>query len=127
MSAILPPIFFQGGSPNRLLYFPARTFLTARNRFRPNFQGWGLDENLKLKSPPPRGASAHARTCPSTGCGIATTNQIQSSSNPAHPLFMPSYELRLMDWVKDEPGLIAVGYEECIGAKEASSYGLRLR
>ena len=24
--------------------FPRQYLLTARNRFRPNFQGWGLDE-----------------------------------------------------------------------------------
>src|SRR5262249_29134554 len=32
-----------------------KTSLSTRNRFTPNFQGWGLDENLKLKSPPTGG------------------------------------------------------------------------
>src|SRR5262249_16254160 len=27
----------------------------TKNRLTPNFRGWGLDENLKLKSPPYRG------------------------------------------------------------------------
>src|SRR5262245_39066743 len=36
---------------------PRQDLLTARNRFRPNFRGWGLDENLKPKSPPYRGGA----------------------------------------------------------------------
>src|SRR5262249_22195508 len=54
--------FFHGGSPKtRPPHFLARTSLTTRNRFTPNFQGWGLDENLKPKSPPYRGAHIHVR------------------------------------------------------------------
>src|SRR5262249_1531175 len=39
--------FFHGGSP--------------KTGHPPNFQGWGLDENLKPKSPPPRGPHTKAR------------------------------------------------------------------
>src|SRR6516164_8647204 len=48
--------FFQGGSPKtgHPTSAPA-TSLTTRNRFTPRFRGWGLDENLKPKSPPYRG------------------------------------------------------------------------
>src|SRR5215470_10967107 len=48
--------FFQGGSPKQATPFLRQDLLTARNRFRPNFRGWRLDENLKPKSPPYRGA-----------------------------------------------------------------------
>src|SRR6516164_4675357 len=44
--------FFQGGSPKQATPLLRQGLLTARNRFRPNFRGWGLDENLKPKSPP---------------------------------------------------------------------------
>src|SRR5262245_38249714 len=57
MIAITPPkIFSPGGGPKRAtpLTAPA-TSLTTKNRFTPNFRGWGLDENLKPKSPPYRG------------------------------------------------------------------------
>src|SRR5262249_29813574 len=40
--------------------FCRQDLLTARNRFRPNFRGWGLDENLKPKSPPYRAAQRSA-------------------------------------------------------------------
>src|SRR5262249_24490964 len=39
---------------------PASYFVT-RNRFTPNFRGGGLDENLKPKSPPSRGAHIEVR------------------------------------------------------------------
>src|SRR5262249_23572645 len=58
MIAITPPkIFSQGGGPKQAtpLTAPA-TSLTTKNRFTPNFRGWRLDENLKPKSPPYRGA-----------------------------------------------------------------------
>src|SRR5215472_147739 len=56
MIAITPPkIFSKEVAQNRPPHFPTRTSLSTRNRFTPNFQGWGLDENLKLKSPPYRG------------------------------------------------------------------------
>src|SRR5262245_66618861 len=56
MIAITPPkIFSKEVAQNRPPHFPARTSLSTRNRFTPNFQGWGLDENLKPKSPPYRG------------------------------------------------------------------------
>jgi hypothetical protein len=51
-----PKIFSKEVAQNKAtpLIAPA-TFLTTRNRFTPNFRGWGLDENLKLKSPPTGG------------------------------------------------------------------------
>src|SRR5215468_7404748 len=56
MIAVTPPIIFSKEvAQNRPPHFPARTSLSTRNRFTPNFQGWGLDENLKPKSPPFRG------------------------------------------------------------------------
>src|SRR5262245_7492065 len=62
MIAITPQkIFFQGGSPKQATPFLRQDLLTARNRFRPNFRGWRLDENLKPKSPPYRGAHIDAR------------------------------------------------------------------
>src|SRR5262249_27711931 len=60
MIAITPPIIFSKEvAQNRPPHFLARTSLSTRNRFTPNFQGWGLDENLKPKSPPYRGVDAH--------------------------------------------------------------------
>src|SRR5262245_6835918 len=53
--------FFQGGSPKQATPFPRQDLLTARNRFTPNFRGWGLDENLKPKSPSYRGAHIEVR------------------------------------------------------------------
>src|SRR5262249_54512531 len=46
---------------NRPPHFLARTSLSTRNRFTPNFQGWRLDENLKPKSSPYRGAHIDVR------------------------------------------------------------------
>ena len=53
--------FFQGGSPKQATPFPRQDLLTAKNRFTPNFRGWGLDENLKPKSPPYREAHIDVR------------------------------------------------------------------
>ena len=54
--AVTPPIiFFKEVAQNRPSHFLARTSLSTRNRFTPNFQGGGLDEDLKPKSPPYRG------------------------------------------------------------------------
>ena len=53
MIAITPPIIFSKEvAQNRPPHFLARASLGTRNYFTPNFQGWGLDENLKPKSPP---------------------------------------------------------------------------
>jgi len=61
MSAISPPdIFSKEVAKNRLPYFPVRTFLTAGNRFRPNFRGWRLNEFSIFARPPPGGPPAHA-------------------------------------------------------------------
>src|SRR6516164_2267252 len=40
--------------------FPRQDLLTARNRFRPNFRGWRLDEFSIFARPPP-GGLAHVR------------------------------------------------------------------
>src|SRR6516165_1320263 len=42
--------------------FPRQDLLTARNRFRPNFRGWRLDEFSIFARPPPQGPLAHAGT-----------------------------------------------------------------
>src|SRR5262245_13393278 len=60
---------------NRPPHFPASTSLSTRNRFTPNFQGWGLDENLKPKSPPYRGV--HYRG--------SAARQNEAGSRLAHP------------------------------------------
>jgi hypothetical protein len=53
MSAVTPPIIFSKEvAQNRPPHFLARTSLSTRNRFTPNFQGWGLDESLKPKKSP---------------------------------------------------------------------------
>src|SRR5215470_19354875 len=52
--------FFQGGSPKQATPFLRQGLLTARNRFRPNFRGWRLDEFSIFARPPPR-VLAHAR------------------------------------------------------------------
>jgi hypothetical protein len=55
--AVTPPIIFSKDSPKQATPLPhQQPPLTTRNRFTPNFRGWGLDENLKPKSPPYRGA-----------------------------------------------------------------------
>jgi hypothetical protein len=59
MIAITPPkIFSKEVTQKQATPFPRQDLLTARNRFTPNFRGWGPDEDLKLKSPPYRGSSA---------------------------------------------------------------------
>jgi hypothetical protein len=72
MSAITPPkIFSKEVAQNRPPHFLARTSLSTRNRFTPNFQGWGLDEKLKPKSPPYRGVpyrGSAARGWPRDSC-----------------------------------------------------------
>ena len=56
MIAITPPkIVSKEVAQKQATGFPRQDLLTARNLFTPNFQGSGLDENLKPKSPPPRG------------------------------------------------------------------------
>src|SRR5215475_1645681 len=64
--------FFQGGNPKQAtpLTAPA-TSLTTRNRFTPSFRGWGLDENLKLKSPPYRGSHIDVRWQDKNEVGLA--------------------------------------------------------
>ena len=47
---------FQGGSPKQATPLPRQNLPQHQKSFTPNFQGWGLDENLKSKSPPYRGA-----------------------------------------------------------------------
>src|SRR5262249_40277619 len=58
MIAITPPkIFSQGGGPKQATPLLRQDLLSARNRFRPNFRGWRLDEFSIFARPPPRGAS----------------------------------------------------------------------
>src|SRR5262245_51569757 len=72
MIAITPPkIFSQEVAQNRPPHFLARTSLSARNRFTPNFQGWGLDENLKPKSPPYRGGPHRRSAARQNEVGLA--------------------------------------------------------
>jgi hypothetical protein len=53
MITVTPPIIFSKEvAQNRPPHFLARTSLSTRNRCTPNFQGWGLDENLNQKVPP---------------------------------------------------------------------------
>src|SRR5262245_33203820 len=49
--------FFQGGSPKQATPLTAPGPPTARNRFRPHFRGWRLDEFSIFARPPPRGLS----------------------------------------------------------------------
>src|SRR6516162_9538635 len=67
----LPINFFQGGSPKQATPFLRQDLLTARNRFTPNFRGWGLDENLKPKSPPYRGAHYRGSAARQNEVGLA--------------------------------------------------------
>ena len=59
MIAIMPPkIFSKEVAQKQATPLPRQNPLSTRNRFTANFRGWGLDENLKPKSPPYRGPSA---------------------------------------------------------------------
>ena len=58
MIAITPPkIFSKEVAQKQATPFPRQDLLTARNRFRPNFRGWPLDEFWIFARPPPRGLS----------------------------------------------------------------------
>src|SRR5215472_12315399 len=71
MTAITPPkIFSKEVAQKQATPFLRQDLLTARNRFRPNFRGWGLDENLKPKSPP-RGSHIDARRQDRNEVGLA--------------------------------------------------------
>src|SRR5262249_59598745 len=71
--------FFQGGSQKQAtpLTAPA-TSLTTKNRFTPNFRGWGLDENLKPKSPPYRGShlARSSNLARIAGCAPSLTRRV---------------------------------------------------
>ena len=61
MTAITPPkIFSKEVAQSQATPFPRQDLLTARNRFRPNFRGWRLDEFSIFARPPP-GGLAHVR------------------------------------------------------------------
>src|SRR5262245_58357326 len=87
MIAITPPkIFSQEVAKNRPPHFLARTSLSTRNRFTPNFQGWGLDENLKSKSPPYRGAHIDVRWQDKSEVGLAgSRRRLMPRTRPAPP------------------------------------------
>ena len=60
MIAITPPIISSKEvAQKQATPFPRQDLLTARNRFRPNFRGWRLDE-FSIFACPPRGL-AHVR------------------------------------------------------------------
>src|SRR5262249_43474741 len=70
--AITPPkIFSKEVAQKQATPFLRQDLLTARNRFRPNFRGWRLDENLKLKSPPYRGADYKGSAARQNEVGLA--------------------------------------------------------
>src|SRR5262249_13212158 len=46
-----PKIFSKEVAQNRPPHFLARTSLSTKNSVTTNYQGWGQDESLKLKSP----------------------------------------------------------------------------
>jgi hypothetical protein len=72
MSAVMPPLFFrEGGSPKQATPLPRQTSLGTRNRFTPNLKGWGLDENLKLKSPPSPGGPHRGSAARQNEVGLA--------------------------------------------------------
>jgi len=59
MIAITPPkIFSKEVAQNRPPHLPRQQPPSHQNYFHRNFQGWGPNENLKLKSPPYRGSAA---------------------------------------------------------------------
>src|SRR5262245_60957420 len=62
--------FFQGGSSKtgHPTSAPA-TSLTTRNRFTPNFRGWGLNENLSARLRPAYSSAAHRPLKLSKGTG----------------------------------------------------------
>jgi hypothetical protein len=53
----LPKIFSKEVAQNRPPHLPRQQPPSHQNYFHPNFQGWRLDEDLKSKSPPYRGAT----------------------------------------------------------------------
>src|SRR5262245_30223567 len=56
MIAITPPIIASKEvAQKQATLLPRRDLLTARNRFRPNFRGWRLDEFSIFARPPPPG------------------------------------------------------------------------
>src|SRR5262249_34445731 len=56
MIAITPPIISSKEvAQKQATPFPRQDLLTARNRFRPNFRGWRLDEFSIFARPPPGG------------------------------------------------------------------------
>src|SRR5262249_16508960 len=61
MIAITPPkIFSKEVVQKQATPLPRQDLLTVRNRFRPNFRGWRLNQSSNFARPPPRGASPHA-------------------------------------------------------------------
>src|SRR5262249_54100499 len=73
---------------NRPPHFLARTSLSTRNRFTPNFRGWGLDEFSIFARPPPGGGSTdidqhrrfiHDALLGATGAGKLGTTSASAS------------------------------------------------
>src|SRR5262245_3044035 len=88
MIAITPPNIFSKEVAHKQatpLTAPA-TPLTTRNRFTPNFRGWRLDENLKPKSPPTRGAHIDVRWQDKNEVGLAgSRRRLMPRTRPAPP------------------------------------------
>src|SRR5262249_60704637 len=74
-----PKIFSKEVAQNKATPFLRQDLLTARNRFRPNFRGWRLDENLKPKSPPP---GSHKE--------VRRQDKMRLASRPASPCCAPA-------------------------------------
>src|SRR5262249_38305707 len=87
MIAVTPQIIFsKEAAQNRPPHFLARTSLSTRNRFTPNFQGWCLDENLKPKSSPYGGGAPHRRSAASQNeVGLAARAAPCCASAPMPP------------------------------------------
>ena len=98
MIAITPPkIFSKEVAQNRPPHLPRQQPPSHQNYFHPNFQGWGPNENLKLKSPPYRGSAARlnevglaARAAPRLrtrpGAGITRETPTCSFPNAVGPI-----------------------------------------
>src|SRR6516165_4735866 len=89
-SVVVPPkIFSKEVAQNRPPHLPRQQPPSARNRFTPNFQGWGLDENLKLKKSPYRGSHYRGSTARQNEVGLAARAAASCRAPaPAPPSYM---------------------------------------
>src|SRR6516225_12288545 len=127
MIAVTPPkIFSKEVAQNRPPHFLARTSLTTRNRFTLNFRGWGLDDNLKLKSPPYRGSHYRGSAARQNEVGLAARAAASCrapapappsciaiamrSMQPLHPLRLCNS--RSLVWRLDSPEMVGALTED---------------